>query len=115
MGKPVSEQQHSLTIAGTGYVGLSLAILLAQHNSVTAVDVVEKKVNLLNQGLSPIKDAEIEDYLAHVELDFTAKVSEPGVYTNAEFVVVATPTNYDSHTNYFDTTYVENVIEQILD
>lgn len=111
----MSEQQHSLTIAGTGYVGLSLAILLAQHNSVTAVDIVEKKVSLLNQGLSPIKDAEIEDYLAHVELDFTAKVSEPGVYTNAEFVVVATPTNYDSHTNYFDTTYVENVIEQILD
>ncbi len=110
----MSKQQHSLTIAGTGYVGLSLAILLAQHNSVTAVDVVKKKVDLLNQRLSPIKDTEIENYLAHADLDFTARISETGVYLGAEFVVVATPTNYDSHTNYFDTKYVENVIEQVL-
>lgn len=80
----------------------------------TAIDVVKKKVDLLNQGLSPIKDAEIENYLTHTGLDFRAKLSEPGVYTGAEFVVVATPTNYDSHTNYFDTQYVENVIEQVL-
>ena len=113
MGKPVPKQ-HCLTVAGTGYVGLSLAILLAQHNRVIAVDVVKKKIDLLNQGLSPIKDTEIESYLAHAELDFTAKISEPEVYTGADFVVVATPTNYDSRTNYFDTKYVENVIEQVL-
>lgn len=110
----MSEKKCSIMVAGTGYVGLSLSVLLAQHNSVTAVDVVKKKVNLLNQGLSPIKDTEIESYLAHAELDFTAKVSESEVYTGAEFVVVATPTNYDSRTNYFDTQYVENVIEQVL-
>ncbi|MFT3944222.1 MAG: nucleotide sugar dehydrogenase [Ancrocorticia sp.] len=101
-------------VAGTGYVGLSLAILLAQHNTVTAIDVVPGKIDLLNRGLSPIKDTEIEDYLAHKTLDFTARVSEPGVYAGAEFVVVATPTNYNPHTNYFDTTYVENVIDQVL-
>ena len=110
----MSEQKHSIMIAGTGYVGLSLAILLAQHNSVTAVDVVKEKIDLLNSGQSPIKDTEIEDYLANTALDFTAKVSEPGVYKGAEFVVVATPTNYDSRTNYFDTTFVENVIDQVL-
>ena len=110
----MSEKKCSIMVAGTGYVGLSLSVLLAQHNSVTAVDVVKKKVNLLNQGLSPIKDTEIESYLAHAELDFTAKVSESEVYTGAEFVVVATPTNYDSRTNYFDTQYVANVIEQVL-
>ncbi len=105
---------YSIMIAGTGYVGLSLAILLSQHNSVTAVDVIKEKVDLLNSRCSPIKDIEIEDYLANAELDFSAKVSETGVYAGSEFVVVATPTNYDPHTNYFDTRYVEAVIEQVL-
>ena len=95
-------------------MGLSLAVLLAQHNRVTAVDVIPEKVNSLAKRLSPIKDAEIEEYLTREDLDFTARLSVPGIYKGADFVVVATPTNYDARTNYFDTKFVENVIEQVL-
>ena len=103
----------NIAVAGTGYVGLSLAVLLSQHNSVTAVDVVPEKVDLINRGLSPIADAEIEDYLANHELDLTATLDGAEAYKQAELVVIATPTNYDSDKNFFDTSFVEQVIELI--
>lgn len=100
----------NIAVAGTGYVGLSLAVLLSQHNHVTAVDVVPEKVDLINRGLSPIADAEIEDYLANHELDLTATLDGAEAYRQAELVVIATPTNYDSDKNFFDTSFVEQVI-----
>lgn len=105
----------NIAVAGTGYVGLSLAVLLAQHNEVTAVDVVPEKVDLINRGLSPIADAEIEDYLAHRALNLKATLDGAAAYKNAEMVVIATPTNYDSEKNYFDTRFVEQVIELVLE
>ena len=105
----------NIAVAGTGYVGLSLAVLLAQHNEVTAVDVVPEKVDLINRGLSPIADAEIEDYLAHRELNLKATLDGAAAYKSAEMVVIATPTNYDSEKNYFDTRFVEQVIELVLE
>lgn len=110
----MTEQGRAVAVAGTGYVGLSLAVLLAQHNNVTAVDVVAEKVALLNRQLSPIQDAEIEEYLTHPDLNLKAELSNPDSYAGAEFVVVATPTNYDPDRNFFDTTYVEQAIQQIL-
>lgn len=104
-----------IAVAGTGYVGLSLAVLLAQHNHVTAVDVVEEKVRLINQGLSPIADREIEDYLANRELDLVATLDGAAAYKEADFVVIATPTNYDDKKNFFDTSFVEQVIELVLE
>lgn len=102
-----------IAVAGTGYVGLSLAVLLAQHNHVTAVDVVAEKVEKINAGVSPIRDPEIEDFLAHRELHLTATLDGESAYRDAELVVIATPTNYDPTRNYFDTHFVEDVIELV--
>ena len=104
-----------VTIAGTGYVGLSNAILLAQKNEVTALDVVEEKVNMINEKKSPIIDKEISEYLATKELNLTATCDVNQAYKDAEFIIIATPTNYDEELNYFDTSSVENVIETVLD
>ena len=105
----------NIAVAGTGYVGLSLAVLLSQRNHVTAVDVVPGKVDLINRGLSPIADVEIEDYLANHELDLAATLDGAEAYRQAELVVIATPTNYDSDKNFFDTSFVEQVIELVLE
>lgn len=102
-----------IAVAGTGYVGLSLAVLLAQHNTVTAVDIVPEKVDLINQRKSPIQDDYIEKYLAEKELDLTATLDAESAYKDAEFVVIAVPTNYDSKKNFFDTSAVEAVIELV--
>lgn len=102
-----------IAVAGTGYVGLSIAILLAQHNQVTAVDIIPEKVALINERKSPIQDKEIEEYLATKELNLTATIDGENAYSEADFVVIAAPTNYDSTKNYFDTTAVESVIELV--
>lgn len=102
-----------IAVAGTGYVGLSLAVLLAQHNQVTAVDIVPEKVALINEKKSPIQDKEIEEYLSTKELNLTATVDGDKAYSDADFIVIAAPTNYDSAKNYFDTTAVEAVIELV--
>ncbi|MCR5290991.1 MAG: nucleotide sugar dehydrogenase [Treponema sp.] len=102
-----------IAVAGTGYVGLSLAVLLAQHNDVYAVDIIQSKVDLLNNKQSPIKDAEIEDYLAHKPLHLVATTDAKSAYTDADFVIVSTPTNYDPHKNYFDTSSVEAVLKLV--
>ena len=104
----------NITVVGTGYVGLSNAILLAQHNKVIALDVVAEKVALINDKKSPIVDKEIEEYLATKELDLLATTDKEEAYRNAEFVVIATPTNYDDKKNFFDTSTVETVIEDVL-
>ncbi|MFW6340562.1 MAG: nucleotide sugar dehydrogenase [Wenzhouxiangella sp.] len=101
-----------ITVIGTGYVGLSNAMLLAQHNRVTAVDILEEKVELLNRGLSPIVDAEISDFLANKALDFRATTDLATACLEADWIIVATPTNYDPETDYFDTGSVEQVIDQ---
>lgn len=103
-----------IAVAGTGYVGLSNAVLLAQHHTVVAVDIDEEKVALVNRGQSPIEDPELEQYLAHHELDLTATTDGDTAYTDAEVVIVATPTNYDESAHYFDTSTVEAVIAQVL-
>ena len=106
--------KHKIAVAGLGYVGLSMAVLLAQRNTVTAVDVVEEKVRMVNSRISPLQDREIEEYLSTRELDLTATTDSSAAYADAELVVVAVPTNYDSETNYFDTTLVEQVIQQVM-
>lgn len=103
-----------ISIAGTGYVGLSNAVLLAQHNEVTAVDIIPQKVELLNKRISPIQDKELEEYLAAKELHLTATTDGDSAYRDADFVVISTPTNYDPVKNFFDTSSVESVIEQVL-
>lgn len=103
-----------IAVAGTGYVGLSIATLLAQHNHVTAVDIVPEKVDLINNKKSPIQDDYIEKYLAEKELDLTATLDGGAAYKDAEFVVIAAPTNYDSKKNYFDTSAVEDVIKLVI-
>lgn len=103
-----------IAIAGMGYVGLSLAVLLAQHNEVTIVDVVPEKVELLNNKKSPIADKEIEEYLSTRQLSLTATLDGDSVYKDSDYIVIAAPTNYDSEKNYFDTSAVESVIEQVL-
>ena len=104
----------NIAVAGTGYVGLSISVLLAQKNKVTAVDIIPEKVELINSRKSPIQDEYIEKYLAEKELDLTATLDAEKAYKNADFVVIATPTNYDSNKNFFDTSAVENVIETVL-
>lgn len=103
-----------IAVAGTGYVGLSIATLLAQHNTVTAVDIIPEKVELINSRKSPIKDDYIEKYLAEKELDLTATLDAESAYKDADFVVIAAPTNYDSKKNFFDTSAVEAVIDLVM-
>ena len=103
-----------IAVAGTGYVGLSMAVLLAQHNEVTAVDIVPEKVQLLNQRISPIRDPEVEEYLETRELNLKATLDGDGAYADAEFVIIAAPTNYDTRKNFFDTSAVESVIRQVM-
>ena len=103
-----------IAVAGTGYVGLSIATLLAQHNEVMAVDIIPEKVEMINSRRSPIQDEYIEKYLAEKELNLTATLDAEAAYKDAEYVVIAAPTNYDSQRNYFDTSAVENVIETVL-
>lgn len=103
-----------VTVAGTGYVGLSLAVLLAQHNKVTAIDIVPEKVEMINNKKSPIQDEYIEKYLAEKKLNLTATLDAESAYSDADFVIIAAPTNYDSKKNYFDTSAVESVIELIM-
>lgn len=112
--KMESPSPLNIAVAGTGYVGLSIATLLAQHNHVTAVDVIPEKIEMLNNRKSPIQDDYIEKYLAEKDLDLTATLDGAAAYKDADFVVIATPTNYDSKMNYFDTSLVEDVIKLVL-
>lgn len=105
----------NIAVAGLGYVGLSIGVLLAQRNKVTAVDVVSEKADLINNKKSPIADKEIEEYLANKQLDLIATTDGNSAYRNADFVIIATPTNYDETRNYFDTSSVESVIRQVID
>lgn len=108
------DKKLKIAVAGTGYVGLSIATLLSQHHEVWAVDIIEEKVNLINSKKSPIQDEYIEKYLAEEELNLTATTNQEQAYTNADFVVIATPTNYDSEKNYFDTSAVEAAVESAM-
>ena len=108
------EKKYKIAVAGTGYVGLSIATLLSQHHNVVAVDVIKEKVDLINNKQSPIQDDYIEQYLAEKDLHLTATLDGEAAYRDADFVVIATPTNYDPVRNYFDTTHVEEVIEQVI-
>lgn len=114
VNKPIIDKKYNIAVAGTGYVGLSIATLLAQHNHVTAVDIIPEKVDLLNNKKSPIQDDYIEMYLAEKELDLTATLDGEEAYKNADFVIIAAPTNYDSKKNFFDCSAVEAVIELVL-
>lgn len=104
-----------IAVAGTGYVGLSIATLLAQHHKVTAVDVVSEKVELINNKKSPIQDEYIEKYLSEKELNLTATLDGRSAYKEADFVVIAAPTNYDPQKNFFDTHHIEDVIDLVLE
>ncbi|HBL3869611.1 TPA: nucleotide sugar dehydrogenase [Enterococcus faecium] len=109
------KKKYNIAVAGTGYVGLSIATLLAQHHQVTAVDIIPEKIELINKRKSPIQDEYIEKYLTEKELDLTATLDARSAYKSADFVVIATPTNYDSRTQHFDTSAVESVIEVVMD
>ena len=108
------DKKYTIAVAGTGYVGLSIATLLSQHHKVYAVDIIPEKVELINQRKSPIQDEYIEKYLAEKELDLTATLDAELAYKNADFVVIAAPTNYDSKTQHFDTSAVEAVIKLVM-
>ena len=108
------DRKYTIAVAGTGYVGLSIATLLSQHHKVFAVDIIPEKVELINQKKSPIQDEYIEKYLAEKELDLTATLDAETAYKNADFVVIAAPTNYDSKTQHFDTSAVEAVIKLVM-
>ena len=107
-------KNYKIAVAGTGYVGVSIATLLSQYNQVTAVDIIPEKVDLINQKKSPIQDDYIEKYLAEKELNLTATLDAEAAYTDADFVVIAAPTNYDSKTQHFDTSAVEAVIQLVM-
>ena len=113
--KNIIDKKYKIAVAGTGYVGMSIATLLSQHNHVTAFDIVPEKVDLINQKLSPIQDDYIEKYLAEKDLNLTATLDAKSAYKDADFVVIAAPTNYDSKKNFFDCSAVEDVIETVLD
>lgn len=113
--KNIIDKKYNIAVAGTGYVGMSIATLLSQHNHVTAVDIVPEKVDLINQKQSPIQDDYIEKYLAEKDLDLTATLDAKSAYKDADLVVIAAPTNYDSKKNFFDCSAVEDVIETVLD
>ena len=106
-------RKYNIAVAGTGYVGLSIATLLAQHNRVTAVDVIEEKVDKINKRIAPIQDDYIDRFFAEKDLDLRATLDGAAAYSNAEFVVIAAPTNYDPHTNCFDTHHIEDVIDLV--
>lgn len=108
------KKRYTIAVAGTGYVGLSISVLLAQHHHVTAVDIIADKVALITQRKSPIQDEYIEKYLAEKDLDLTATLDAEMAYSAADFVVIAAPTNYDSTTQHFDTSAVENVIDLVM-
>ena len=108
-------KSYKIAVAGTGYVGLSMAVLLSQHNEVTAVDIIPEKVDLINSRKSPIQDEYIEKYLAEKQLNLTATLDAMKAYSDAEFVIIAAPTNYDPVKNYFDTSHVEEVIDLVLE
>ena len=112
--KEENKRAFRIAVAGTGYVGLSIAILLAQHHEVTAVDVVPDKVKQINDRISPIQDDFIEDYLKHRNLKLSATLDGEKAYRDADYVVIATPTNYDSEKNFFDTSHVEEVIDGVI-
>lgn len=114
VNKPLLQKKYNIAVAGTGYVGLSIATLLAQHNHVTAVDIIPEKVDLINNKKSPIQDDYIEMYLAEKNLDLTATLDGEEAYKNADFIVIAAPTNYDSKKNFFDCSAVESVVELVL-
>ena len=107
-------EKYKIAVAGTGYVGLSIATLLSQHHHVTAVDVIEDKVDKINRRISPIQDEYIEKYLSEKTLDLTATLDGASAYADADFVVIAAPTNYDPVKNFFDTHCIEDVIDLVL-
>ncbi len=109
----MENKKYTIAVAGTGYVGLSNAVLLAQHNTVYAVDILEDKVKLINNRKSPIVDKEISEYLAEKDLDLTATVNGDEAYSKADFVIISTPTDYDEQKNYFNTSSVESVINLV--
>ena len=109
------EKRYTVAVAGTGYVGLSMAVLLSQHHTVYAVDILPEKVEMINQRRSPIQDEYIEKYFAEKKLDLTATLDAEEAYRNADFVVIAAPTNYDSRKNFFNTSVVESVVKQVME
>lgn len=108
------EKKYTIAVAGTGYVGLSIATLLSQHHKVYAVDIIPEKVEMVNQRKSPIQDEYIEKYLKEKDLDLTATLDAEMAYSAADFVIIAAPTNYDSKKNFFDTSAVESVIDLVM-
>ena len=103
-----------IAVAGTGYVGLSIATLLAQHHDVVALDIIKEKVDMINNHISPIQDKEISEFLSHKDLNLKATLDKNEAFNNAKYVVISTPTNYDETKNYFDTSSVEETIESVL-